>query len=365
MGTLSYIIWTFDPELFTLPNISYAPRWYGILFALGFIISQQIIFKIFLTEKKHKKDVDTLTGYMVVATVIGARLGHCLFYNPSYYLSNPIEILKIYEGGLASHGAAIGILVGIYLFCKKKKYPYFWMVDRVVIVVALTGSFIRLGNLLNSEMEGTPTHSKVGIVYARTAMEVLNYDKEKIDKVSIKKGGELTSNHAGTVPITPVITYKKGIKLSLEDKRFIENRLNYALRNYREVKQHIDFGDGALIYKVLEKDGREVVEIAALGVVRHAAQVYESVYAFLIAIILFLLWYKKRNVLPRGFNTALFMIILWSLRFGDEFFKMNQEDFEEDLVLNMGQILSIPMVLIGIILMIWIYRNKFPKMSES
>jgi prolipoprotein diacylglyceryl transferase len=95
---------------------------------------------------------------MIFGTVIGARLGHCLFYNPVYYLSNPVEIIKVWEGGLASHGAALGILIAIYLFAKKKKnYSMLWVLDRVVIVVALAGTFIRLGNLFNSEIIGIPT----------------------------------------------------------------------------------------------------------------------------------------------------------------------------------------------------------------
>lgn len=362
MSVLSYVIWTIDPSLFTIPFTDYAPRWYGVLFALGFIISQQVFLKIFKEEGRPEKDVERITSYMVIATIVGARLGHCLFYNPSYYLSNPVKILMIWEGGLASHGGALGILLAIYLFCKKYQYRYLWILDRLVIVVALTGAMIRTGNLMNSEMEGTLTASNTGIVYARATSEVLQYS-DNVEKVSFEKGGEMQSEQAGIVPITAIIEYKRGVKFEMKDKIFLENQLANSLRRYEEVVQHVDFGDGPLSYKNYEKDGRHIVEIYALGKVRHAAQLYEALYCIVLMIVLYWLWKTKRTELPQGFNFALFMIVLWSLRFVDEFFKMNQEDFEENLALNMGQILSIPLTIAGIILMIWLFKQK-RKMSD-
>lgn len=360
---LSYIIWTFDPSIFTIPGIDYAPRWYGVLFALGFVLSQQIFFWIFKQEGRPAKDVDRVTGYMVAATIIGARLGHCLFYDPVYFLSHPLEILMVWKGGLASHGGAIGILVALYLFGKKYNYKFLWILDRIVIVVALTGAMIRTGNLFNSEMEGVETNSNTGVVYARAAYDVLNYSQAKIESVDFRKGGEMESGKTGLVPITAVITYRSGVPFELAEKRFLENNLRNALTGYSEVIQHVDFGDGPLKYRVQEIQGRQVVEIFALGKVRHAAQIYEALYCVLLMVVLFWLWHKKRDVLPRGFNFALFMIVLWSLRFADEFFKMNQEAFEDDLLLNMGQILSIPLTLFGVGLMVWVFRRD-AKMSD-
>ncbi len=362
MNIFSYIIWTFDPALFNIPGLDYAPRWYGVLFALGFLFSQQIFFRIFKEENRPEKDVERITGYMVVATIIGARLGHCLFYDPAYFLSNPLEILMVWKGGLASHGGALGILVAIYLFCKKYNYRYLWILDRLVIVVALTGAMIRTGNLFNSEMEGTLTNSNTGIIYARATLDVLNYSGD-VDNVYFEKGGEMQSEISGIVPITIFIEYRRGVKFELKDKMFIENQLKNTLDRYSEVREHVDFGGGPLAYKNYQKDGREIVEIAALGKVRHAAQLYEALYCILLMAVLYWLWKKKRTVLPQGFNFALFMIVLWALRFVDEFFKMNQEAFEEDLILNMGQILSIPLTLAGIVLMFLIY-TKDHKMSD-
>lgn len=362
MNALSFIIWTVDPAIFNIPFIDYAPRWYGVLFALGFLLSQQIFFKIFKTEGRPEKDVERITGYMIVATILGARLGHCLFYNPEYYLSNPIKILMVWEGGLASHGGALGILAAIYFFSKKFGYRYLWILDRLVIVVALTGAMIRTGNLFNSEMEGTLTNSNTGIVYARAALDVLNYS-EDIDDVRFEKGGEMVSDQAGIVPITAIIEYRRGVKFEMKDKLFVENQLKSTLGRYTEVAEHVDFGDGPLIYKNYQKDGKEIVEIYALGKVRHAAQLYEALYCVILMIVLYWLWNKKREVLPQGFNFALFMIVLWSLRFVDEFFKMNQEAFEEGMALNMGQILSIPLTIAGVILMVWVFMQD-RKMSD-
>ena len=156
LSFLQYITWDVSPEI--LDTEYFSIRWYGLLFALGFLFGQQILIYIFKKEGKSERDVEVLTVYMVLSTVIGARLGHCLFYEPEYYLANPIKILKIWEGGLASHGATIGILFALWLYARKKKdQSYLWVVDRIVITVALAGCLIRLGNLMNSEIIGKPT----------------------------------------------------------------------------------------------------------------------------------------------------------------------------------------------------------------
>jgi prolipoprotein diacylglyceryl transferase len=112
---------------------------------------------IFKKEAVPLKLLDTLATYLVVATIVGARLGHCLFYEPSYYLSNPLEILKVWEGGLASHGGTIGVLIALWLFARRYNLGYLWILDRIAIPTALAAFFIRMGNLMNSEIFGKPT----------------------------------------------------------------------------------------------------------------------------------------------------------------------------------------------------------------
>lgn len=123
---------------------------------------------IYEKEKKPQKDLESLTITMIIGTVVGARLGHCLFYDPIGYLSNPITILKVWEGGLASHGAALGILISIWYYVRKRKnFTFLWVMDRIVIVVALAGFLIRTGNFFNSEILGAPAKVPWAIIFSR------------------------------------------------------------------------------------------------------------------------------------------------------------------------------------------------------
>jgi phosphatidylglycerol---prolipoprotein diacylglyceryl transferase len=196
--------------------------------------------------------------YILISTVLGARLGHFLFYEPSRFLTDPLDILMPPYSGLASHGAAIGILIGLWLFCRKLKYNYLWMVDRLVIVVCITGACIRLGNLINSEMIGLPTDVPWAFIFTR-------FD----------------------------------------------------------------------------------------NIPRHPAQLYEALYCIALFFVLFYLWKTRAARLGNGFIFGLFLIVLWTLRFIDEFFKVNQVEFEDHQLLNMGQVLSIPFILVGIFLLFW------------
>ncbi len=373
MSLLSLIIWSPDPAIFTIPlsGIGLEDRpvvWYGLLFATGFLLSQQVMYYIFKKEGKPQEDVDKLTTYMVVAVVLGARLGHCLFYNPSFYLSNPLEILKIWEGGLASHGGAIGILTAIWIFVRRiEGYRWLWMLDRLAIVACLTGALIRTGNLMNSEMEGTATNSSYGIVYARGTEDILDFDEEQVESVSFEEGGTMTSDIPGRFPIKAIVEFKRDVKFETAQQiNFIENTLRRNLLGYTEVVEHIDFGKGQpLSYQLIERGGRQYLEISGIGIPRHPAQLYEALACVLIMSLVFWLWKNKRDQLPEGFMFAVFMMLLWSLRFVDEFFKMNQEAFEEGLPINMGQILSIPGFLMGVAAMIYALRNKKTSNSES
>lgn len=159
------IPWDVNPEIFRIG--SFAVRWYGLLFASSFLVGYLLMLKIFRNENLSDALLDKLTVYMALGVIIGARLGHCLLYEPEYYLSKPLEILKIWKGGLASHGAAAGILIALWIFSHREKKGYFWILDRVVIVVALAGFFIRMGNLMNSEIYGVETTLPWGFVFLR------------------------------------------------------------------------------------------------------------------------------------------------------------------------------------------------------
>ena len=169
---LNYIVWDVNPEIFRIPDDvwlfgGFAVRWYGLLFAMAFVVGYIVMQKIFKNEGLTNKMLDELSTYMIIFTIVGARLGHCFFYEPEYYLAHPLEILMIWKGGLASHGAAIGILAGLYLFSRKIHKPFIWIMDRIGIVVALGGAFIRIGNLMNSEIFGDVTTLPWGFIFIR------------------------------------------------------------------------------------------------------------------------------------------------------------------------------------------------------
>jgi phosphatidylglycerol---prolipoprotein diacylglyceryl transferase len=168
------IPWDVNPEIFSATVFGHviAVRWYGLLFASGFVFGYYIIRKMFRNEGLPDELLDKLTVYTAIGTILGARLGHCFFYEPHFYLAHPIEIIKIWKGGLASHGAAIGILLALWLFVRKEKKTFLWVIDRVVIVVALAGCLIRLGNLFNSEIYGVETTLPWGFVFLQNGERV-------------------------------------------------------------------------------------------------------------------------------------------------------------------------------------------------
>ena len=158
--------WNANPILISMGPV--AIRWYGLLFASGFLVGLVMVRWMFRREGRPLEDTDKLFNYMAVGTIIGARLGHCFFYEPSYYLSHPLAIIKIWEGGLASHGAFIGILIAVWLYARRRpEQPFLWVLDRICIPTILAGSLIRLGNLFNSEIVGIPTQVPWAIVFQR------------------------------------------------------------------------------------------------------------------------------------------------------------------------------------------------------
>jgi len=253
------IEWNVSPEIISLGPITI--RWYGLLFATTFIVGYWIMLWVFKKEGKSEDDLNDLVWLIILGTVIGARLGHCLFYNPDYYFSNPIEILKIWRGGLASHGAAVGLFTAVYLYQRKRPdQSYIWVADRLVLPVALSGFFVRTGNLFNSEIIGKPADVPWSFIYTR------------VDNIP-----------------------------------------------------------------------------------RHPTQIYEALSYLTIFIILFFLYKNKGKELKEGFLLGLLLSVFFIVRFSLEFFKENQSAFEQGMSINMGQILSLPLILFGFYLL---FRKK-------
>ena len=156
MNTLLSVTWNVDPTIFEI--FGREIRWYGLLWVIGLIVAVYIVQRIYKHENLPEKWFDSLFVYMMLGIILGARLGHCLFYEPEYYLANPLEILKIWEGGLASHGGVIGIIIAVWLYSKKvTKKSMLWTFDRVMVPTGFTAAMIRFGNLMNHEIYGGPT----------------------------------------------------------------------------------------------------------------------------------------------------------------------------------------------------------------
>lgn len=266
------IIWDADPEIINLFG-KISLRWYGLLFASGFFLGYKVTKKMFISNGWTSEEIEKLVTYIFFATLLGARIGHCLFYEPEYYLSHPLEILLPFswEGGsfevtgfqgLASHGGIFGVFLSIWIFSKRFKKPIFQILDIASIGGSLAAIFIRLANFMNSEIIGKVTGSDVGIVF------------KKVDSIP-----------------------------------------------------------------------------------RHPGQLYEAFAYFLIFLILFYLYRNKKESFTSGFIFGLFFTLLFISRFIIEFFKENQVSFENDLALNMGQMLSIPFIIGGIIVMLWKWKK--------
>lgn len=160
LSTLLYIDWDFNPNIFSIG--SFEIRYYSLMWMAAFLAGIYVFTKMMRHESMDPKLVDSAFFYAFISTIVGARLGHCIFYEDAEFWSNPLQLFNLRQGGLASHGAAMGLLVGLWLFSRKHKLPYIWTLDRVVIVVPLGGAMIRMGNLFNSEVYGFATGSDYG-----------------------------------------------------------------------------------------------------------------------------------------------------------------------------------------------------------
>jgi prolipoprotein diacylglyceryl transferase len=365
---ISYIIWNGSPEILSLGSFSL--RWYGLLFALGFLISQQVMYHIFRKEGRPEKHIDTLTVYMVVATILGARLGHVIFYQPELFVTDPLSILLPFElspfkftglQGLASHGAAFGILFAVWLFSRRKQHAisYLQILDRIVIVVALTGAMIRLGNFFNSEIIGKPSTNPLSVVFINRVTEGLMDYRVKsnpTESIKVERDEDLPIGANGRVPLNIYVFFKPGTS-DASASQFLNGDMKYFLNYYKE---YVDEPDNEpLKYKITnEASGNLAAKVSTFGISRHPAQLYESISCVFLFIILFLMWNKDKEKLPEGRIFGVFMIVLWSLRFAYEYLKENQVSFEDQLPINMGQILSIPLIIAGVLILIWSYRNS-------
>lgn len=266
---IAAITWTLDPIIFQLGGARIG--WYGVLFAIGLIIfGGGILAKMWKHEGLTEQSYNWLVVYVLVATVVGARLGHCFFYEPEYYLANPLEIFQTWKGGLASHGGVIGIMIAVYLYSKRvSKQSMLWTFDRLCVPTGLVAAMIRLGNLANHEIYG----------------------------------------HATDMPWA---------------FRFIDNIPQWQM-------------------------GAEPIFTAP----SHPTQLYEALaYLLTFGVCMWLYW-KRDAYKHEGLIFGVAMIMIFVARFFIEFVKNDQVGFEANMNLNMGQWLSVPFILIGIVSVVY------------
>jgi prolipoprotein diacylglyceryl transferase len=260
---LSAITWMVDPALFSIGSKEI--RWYALAFIIGFAIGYKIVERMWKRENINPKWIDPLLYYTIIGTVAGARLGHCLFYDSGYYLSHPIDILKVWEGGLASHGGVLGIIIAIYFYSTKITHTsMLWTFDKLVTPTGLVAAFIRFGNLMNHEIYGHPTDLPWGFRF-----------------------------------ITNLPAWRQGAAPAFTEPS-------------------------------------------------HPTQLYEAACYLITFALCMWLYFKKDAWKKEGLIFGIFMICIFTARFCIEFLKNNQEPFEEGMMLNMGQLLSIPFVLTGV-----------------
>lgn len=253
------IVWEFNPVLFSIGPIDI--RYYGLTWALAILVGAQFFNNFCKRERLLPAVSESIFLYGTIATILGARIGHCLFYEPTVYLARPWTIITGFrDGGLASHGAAIGLLIGLWLFSRKNKLPYIWSLDRIMIPVGIGGAFVRFGNLFNSEIFGRATTLPWGFEFPRSYKWVHEYAPAAV----------------------------------------------------------------------------------------HPTQIYEALCYLLTFGVLCWLYYRKDMGRRRpGLLFGVGLIGVFLTRFFLEFFKTEQEAFEVGWVLDMGQWLSIPFIVLG------------------
>ncbi len=259
------VIWDFNPVFFSLGPVEI--RWYGIMWMLGFAVSLWLFVNFTKREGYPPRVLDSFFWFAFLSTIIGSRLGHLLFYDAKEFFADPVEFFRFWNGGLASHGAAFGLLIGLWLFSRHNKMPYIWSLDRIMVAVAIAGALVRIGNLFNSEIYGGVTTLPWGFEFVA--------DKEGWPK-----------NSPEGLPV-------------------------------------------------------------------HPTQIYEALCYLAGFAVLAWLYYKKDMARRRpGLMFGVGLIFIFATRFVIEFIKNPQEDFEIGMMLNMGQWLSAPFIVMGVWLIV-------------
>ena len=272
LNNLLYIVWDFDPVMFSIGGFEL--RYYGLMWAVTFLLGERFFSGFAKREGFGREIIDTGFIWIVLGAVLGARIGHCLFYEFPYYITKPWAIITEFRnGGMASHGSALGMLFGMWVTARKHKMPYVWWLDRIMIPVAIGGALVRLGNLFNSEIVGRITDLPWGFKFVRL------YPNLPIESIPAQ----------------------------------------------------------------------------------HPAQLYEAIcYVVTFAILLWMYFKRNEGQKHPGLMFGIGVLGIFLTRPFVELVKVNQEAFEEGMLLNMGQLLSIPFIILAVYMIWGSLKGKFP-----
>lgn len=332
-------------------------RFYSLLFASGFVIGYFIMKRFFEKEGVPQEKLDTLVTYTVLATIVGARLGHVFFYQWDYYSQHPIEILKVWEGGLASHGAAIAIILAIIYYSKKvlKKSPL-WMLDRLVITVALAACLIRMGNYFNSEIYGDMGNSAMQTVFTDPTRGYILDNFQGIESIDYQITEETLDTDTLNIPMYNMMLQFAPEINHAQAEGLLTTRIAPYINSFSKENTNILFPAN---FQVNWSEMQEnLATVKVLGLPRAPTQLYEALGYLLIFIILFKIYTIRKFALSQGLLFGLFLILLFGFRFVIEFAKENQVSGEAGQALNIGQMLSIPLILIGLYFVLTAQKRK-------
>lgn len=362
MDTIAFISWDVNPNIIESPIMV---RYYGLLMAISFITGYYMVRKFLVNEGEDPEWIDKFLFYTLIGGVVGARLGHVFFYDWADYKNNLLDIFKIWEGGLASHGGAIGVIISTWLLSKRvTKKNILWALDKIVIATAIAACFIRVGNLMNSEIIGAKSESDSAFFFqyeAENAIERYFSWEDKSATAVVEPSDRVIEIDGFTYPLAKV-SIQLPVELIGNESNYYErfevsnvNNYNNANDHYFTVKSEPEIMGG--------ESGSTIVTTVGL-IPRIPTQIIESVTYLFIFFLLFVGYWKKHWYKKQGLLFGLFLTLLFSARFIIEFWKEHQT-LDGGASLNMGQWLSVPAICIGLFFVARALMNKQEVISEK
>ena len=375
---LNFIIWNGSPIVFSIGP--FVLRWYILLFILGFFVARFLLNHIYKKEGKSSSDLEALTIYILIAAVIGVRLGYVLFYEPNTILTKPLEIFLPFQfqpsfrftgiERLSGFGGVLAVMVVIWLYSRKGKHGqnYLQVLDRAMIAIALTAVFIGVGNFFNSEITGKPTNSKSGVVFVRPVTDGLLKlpccimrnpgGVNPLQNVEVKPDTALQPKVTGHSAVLLYLFYKTGATEQLV-KEFLIGDVKTFL--YDNSQYMYESGEEPLHYTIFqESEDLFTGRVKTTGIARHPVQLYESTCYLFLFIAMFVMWNKQKGHTPGGRISGTFLIFSAAFNFILGFLKEPQASFESTMALSVGQIISISMLILGLVVL----RISFQKAVE-